>query len=151
MNIPYTNPDEDVNLQSVYKGLEDAKAGRLGPAPEDFSKYVEEEMEGQVDVNTGKKHDDGKPPLALLSSSALIEIAKVLDFGAKKYDPWNWKGGFKWSRVASAVLRHIFAWLGGEDKDPETGLSHIAHAGCGILFILDFEVNKLGTDDRYAK
>jgi hypothetical protein len=53
--------------------------------------------------------------------------------------------------VASAVLRHIFQWLGGEDKDSETGLSHLAHASCGLLFLIDFEVNKLGEDDRYKK
>lgn len=101
--------------------------------------------------NAGRKNDEGKPPLALLSGIALIEIAKVLDFGQKKYATWNWKGGFKWSRVASAVLRHIFSWLSGEDKDPETGLSHLAHAGCGIIFLIDFEINKLGEDDRFGK
>lgn len=106
-------------------------------------------MEGQVERLTGKKHDGRKPPMALLPGSALLEISKVLGFGATKYDEWNWKGGFKWTRVASAVLRHIFAWLGGEDKDTETGLSHLAHAACGLLFLLDFEVNKSGEDDRY--
>lgn len=106
-------------------------------------------MEGQVEKSTGKKHDGGKPSMALLSPAALIEVAKVLDFGAKKYDAWNWKGGFKWGRLASAVLRHIFAWLSGEDKDPETGLSHLAHAMCGLMFLVDFEVNKIGEDDRY--
>lgn len=106
-------------------------------------------MEGQLDKTIGKKHDGGKPPMALLSGAALTEIAKVLEFGSKKYDSWNWKGGFKWSRLASAVLRHIFSWLSGEDKDPETGISHLAHASCGLMFLLDFEVNKLGEDDRY--
>jgi len=106
-------------------------------------------MEGQFDKLEGKKHDGGKPPMALLSGFALAEIAKVLEFGAKKYDPWNWRGGFKWSRLSSAVLRHIFSWLNGEDKDPETGLSHLSHAACGIIFLIDFEVNQLGEDDRY--
>ena len=99
----------------------------------------------------GVKHDEGKAPLALLSGAALTEIAKVLEFGSRKYSSWNWKGGFKWSRLSSAALRHLFAWLGGEDKDPETGLSHLAHLGCCVMFLLDFEVNKLGTDDRYKK
>lgn len=100
-------------------------------------------------VNEGKKNDGGKPPVALLSGAFIFEVAKVLDFGQHKYDPWNWKGGFIWSRVISGVLRHIFQWLGGEDKDSESKLGHLAHAACGLMFLIDFEINKLGTDDRF--
>lgn len=97
----------------------------------------------------GTKHDNNKPGISLLPPEALLEITKVLDFGAKKYDAHNWRKGFKYTRVISAVLRHIFAYLSGEDKDPETGLSHLAHAGCGIMFLITFEVTKTGTDDRF--
>lgn len=98
---------------------------------------------------TGIKHDEGKPPMSLLPYPALREIARVLAFGAKKYDPHNWRGGFKWSRIADALLRHIGAWLEGEDLDPESGLNHLAHAGCCLLFLLTFIITKTGDDDRY--
>lgn len=97
----------------------------------------------------GKKFDNGKIPLHLLPTEALKEIGKVLSFGAEKYDPWNWKCGMKWSRLSGAALRHLFAWLEREDKDSETGLSHLAHAGCCILFLLTYEVLGLGEDDRW--
>lgn len=97
----------------------------------------------------GKKNDTGKAPVSLISSVFIFEVAKVLDFGQKKYSSWNWKKGFIWSRVISAVLRHIFQWLAGEDKDSETGLSHLSHAACGLMFLIDFEQNKIGIDDRY--
>lgn len=87
--------------------------------------------------------------MALLPPESLIEVAKVFGFGAEKYNEDNWRGGFKWRRLISAVLRHVFAWLGGEDKDPESGLSHLAHAACGILMLLSFEINKSGQDDRW--
>ena len=111
------------------------------------------EIQGALPVyeETGKKFDDNKPPIALVSSTFIVELSKVLAFGALKYDPWNWKGGFKWSRIASAILRHTFAWLGGEDKDPESGLSHLAHAAAGIMFLVDFEANQIGAVDRYKK
>jgi hypothetical protein len=96
------------------------------------------------------KLDEAKPNLALLPPEALLEIAKVLDFGAKKYSADNWRGGFKYRRVTSAMLRHLFAWLSGEDKDPESGLSHMAHVGCNVLFLLTFIVTKTGTDDRFT-
>lgn len=85
----------------------------------------------------------------MLPPEALTEIAKVLAFGAEKYGRHNWRKGMAWSRLLGAILRHLFAWMQGEDKDPESGLSHLAHAGCDILFLLTYELNALGTDDRY--
>jgi hypothetical protein len=87
--------------------------------------------------------------MELLSPIALEQIAKVLAAGAEKYDDHNWRGGFKWTRLAGSTLRHLFAWLGGEDTDPETGLSHLAHAGCNVMFLLEHEAHNLGEDDRW--
>lgn len=98
---------------------------------------------------TGVKHDQDKPEMALLSSIALLETAKVMTFGKLKYSANNWRGGFAWTRPLSAALRHIFAYLGGQDKDPETGISHLAHAICCLMFVLEFEVTHPELDDRY--
>ena len=64
---------------------------------------------------------------------------------------WNWARGFKRSRLFGALLRHVFASLRGEDKDSESGLSHMAHAGCCVLFILFAERVGVGEDDRRHK
>lgn len=98
----------------------------------------------------GIKDDSAKASRPeLLPPEALEEISKVLAFGAKKYAENNWRGGFKWTRVLGATFRHLYAWARGIDKDPETGLSHLAHAGCNVLFLLTFEVTKTGQDDRH--
>jgi len=95
------------------------------------------------------KADDGKVDVALVPPEAIIEIAKAFTFGAKKYAAHNWRKGFKWMRVGSALLRHVYAWIRGEDKDPESGLSHLAHAGACVCFLLAYEVTGTGEDDRY--
>lgn len=100
-------------------------------------------------VQVGIKYDQEKPDLSLLSPIALVKIAEVMTFGKKKYGSHNWRGGIAWSRVVAASLRHVLAWLGGQDKDPETGLSHLAHAGCCIMFLLEFEITKPELDDRH--
>ncbi len=97
----------------------------------------------------GTKHDEGKPLLALLPVEALVEVGKVMTFGAKKYTAHNWRGGFAYTRVASAALRHLFARISGKDVDEESGLSHLAHAVCCVLFLLTFQLTNTGTDDRY--
>lgn len=95
------------------------------------------------------KYDSNKPPLELLPADPLIEIAKALDFGRQKYDAWNWTKGFKWSRLIGAAMRHLFAFAKGEDKDPESNLSHLAHLGCCVLFLLWHEKHKPELDDRF--
>lgn len=100
-------------------------------------------------MSEGKKFDGGKPMLALLPTRPLEEIGKVLTYGAGKYDPWNWTNGMAWSRLISAMLRHLYAWMRGEDNDPETGLCHLAHVGCCVLFLLEYTFSKQDFDDRY--
>lgn len=100
-------------------------------------------------MNSGIKHDNEKPMMELLSPFALEQIAAVMTFGAKKYSANNWRNGFKYSRIISAVLRHIMAYMRGETKDPETGISHLAHASCGLMMLLEFEVTGAGENDLY--
>lgn len=90
----------------------------------------------------GTKYDDGKVPLDLWSADALEETAKVLAFGAAKYEPYNWAKGIKYSRVFSALLRHLWAFWRHETKDKETGLHHLAHAMCCLMFLLHYEMNR---------
>jgi hypothetical protein len=95
------------------------------------------------------KHDDNKPPINLLSREALEQTAMVMAFGKEKYAAHNWRSGFAWSRPLSAAMRHIMAFNDGEDKDPESGLSHLAHAACCIMFLLEFEKTHKHLDDRF--
>ena len=100
-------------------------------------------------TTAGTKNDTEKNRLDLLPTEALEEIAKVLTFGAKKYADYNWTKGFVWSRLLGATLRHLFAFMRGEDKDPESGISHLAHAGCCILFLLYHEKHHTDLDNRH--
>lgn len=97
------------------------------------------QQEPNTTVGTALKFDQGKLPLHLLSTEALNQTAAVLAFGADKYAAHNWRKGFQWSRPMSAALRHITAFNAGEDVDPESGLSHLAHAMCCIMFLLEFQ------------
>ncbi len=97
----------------------------------------------------GVKHDEGKPPLGLLDGYALEQVALVMAMGEKKYGRHNWRGGFKYSRLIDAALRHIFAFNDGTDHDPESNLSPIAHAICMLMFLLRIQRDRPDLDDRY--
>ena len=79
---------------------------------------------------------------------AVEEISRAFMYGADKYGRDNYRRGMKWLRISAAALRHIYAWTWGEDKDPESGLSHLAHAGACVCMLLDYEMNEIGEDDR---
>lgn len=100
-------------------------------------------------MTTGTKYDDGKPRYDLLSHPFLLGVSTVLTYGATKYDVHNWRGGIVYSRCFSALMRHLWAWWWGEDNDPETGLSHLWHAGCCLMFLTEFEQTSRHLDDRF--
>lgn len=103
-------------------------------------------------MSEGKKFDEGKPPFDLLPYEALAETAKVLAFGAKKYGRGNWAKGINLSRLCAASLRHTYQFLSGEDDDIESGINHLAHATCGLMFALTLiKQGRTEYDDRWTR
>ena len=85
----------------------------------------------------GRKADAGKPRPSLLPWRAIKQIVAVLEFGAAKYGADNWQRVPEArQRYFDATMRHLLAWWDGERLDAESGLPHLAHAGCCILFLL---------------
>lgn len=107
-----------------------------------------EQVKAELGLNEGVKHDDGKAPLWWVPKESLEAVATIMEFGAKKYKAHNWRKGMKWTRLASAALRHLTSWCNGENTDPESGRSHLWHAACCIAFLIVYEVQGLGEDDR---
>lgn len=97
----------------------------------------------------GLKYDGGKPRIDLVDADALEELARVLDFGSKKYAEHNWRQGIKLSRLLAAAGRHLFAIVRGENKDPETGLQHAAHLMCCAMFLIWTIKHRPDMDDRW--
>jgi hypothetical protein len=96
----------------------------------------------------GRKFDGGKPQYGLLPPLALEETAKVLTFGAQKYEPDNWKFvPDSKRRYFDALQRHLWQWKQGEQNDQETGLSHLAHAMCCLMFLYEHDV-KYSKDEK---
>jgi hypothetical protein len=72
-------------------------------------------------------------------------------FGAEKYARDDWKKGFKLTRSCAAALRHVFAFLSGETKDPESGLLHLAHAVASLEHAIYDLKRHPENDDRSQK
>tara|TARA_B100001146_G_C16177775_1_gene433193 strand:- start:24 stop:506 length:483 start_codon:yes stop_codon:yes gene_type:complete len=122
-------------------GAEDMLLGPRKKTQYYRKKEGDELIQIMKNLEKGRKYDGEKPQLYLLPPKSLYEVGKVLTFGAEKYDPHNWrKVENLQNRYSSAAMRHILAHIDGEDLDEETGLSHLAHAICCLMFKLEDEL-----------
>lgn len=84
------------------------------------------------------KHDETKRRWDLMPWVALQSIVDVLQFGAMKYGDNNWRTVEHGKRrYFAAAMRHLVAWALGEETDRESGLPHLAHAACCLLFMME--------------
>lgn len=98
-------------------------------------------------VQLKEKKDAGKPRTDLVPAEAILAAARVFEFGSRKYaDRGYW--GLGWSQIYAAAMRHMIAWFLGEERDPETGESHLAHFICCAMMLFEMEARGLGEDDR---
>jgi hypothetical protein len=101
-----------------------------------------------TELSVGTKFDQGKLRWDLVPPE-FEEVVKVLTYGATKYADRNWEKGILYGRIIASTFRHLWSWIKGERNDPETGLHHLAHANCNILFLLTYEQRGMKNfDDR---
>jgi hypothetical protein len=81
----------------------------------------------------------------------MIELGKVMEYGSRKYGEHNWSkhaDRWAWTQLIASALRHIYAWMSGQNNDKESGLPHLAHALANIAMLLDLTILRKGNDDR---
>lgn len=119
-NIIYINQDDDIAISH-----------------KPFKVYEPTKINKPIGTDKVAKADKGKIQPTLVSPDLVKAVAEVRMFGTEKYhDPDNWKE-VEPQRYLDALYRHLLAYIGGEECDLESGLSHLAHMGCNISFLLD--------------
>jgi hypothetical protein len=95
------------------------------------NKTIKEEIVNGVDefqeTKQALRYNMGKLEWSLVDFDSLEGLVKVLEYGCHKYARNNWKKGMPVTKVSESLMRHLFAFLRGEDVDPESGCRHISH------------------------
>ena len=93
----------------------------------------------------------GKPTYSPIPPIALMALGAAMQDGVNKYGIFNWRDSKVTSTVFyDAILRHLFAWYSGEQRAPDSGIHHLAHAMAGLAILLDAEYHSVLNDDRKA-
>jgi hypothetical protein len=66
----------------------------------------------------------------LLDGPAILELAKVLQYGATRYERDNWRLISQEDHINHALV-HLFAYLSGDEQD-----DHLEHAFCRLMMAL---------------
>lgn len=96
----------------------------------------------------GSRNNEGKPRWSLLNFKTLEGTIRVFEHGEKEYGPKNWMKGLSHKEIAESGMRHLTAFLDGEDLDQKTGLHHIDHASANMHMLKYMILNKPELDDR---
>ena len=86
------------------------------------------------------KADSGKPRLSLVPREIIRDIARVREYGNRKYGSAdNWKQ-VEPERYRDAAFRHFLSYLDDTDGlDEESGLPHLWHLACNIAFLCEMQ------------
>lgn len=108
---------------------------------EQFKALLPEQSMCFIDGSPQPKDMTGKPILSLVPRGIVEDIAKVREFGNRKYgNPDGWKMQTK-QDYWEACLRHAEKARNNMDAvDEESGLPHIWHLACDLSFILSGEI-----------
>jgi hypothetical protein len=93
-----------------------------------------------------------KPSPTLVPSTAILCTAMAMKDGADKYGPYNWRtGSIPLMEYLDKVLRHIHAYIDGQDCAPDSNLNHLYHAAADLDIIIDSMHSSTLKDNRPVK
>ena len=94
-----------------------------------------------ADKEKAMRFNAGKPQLSFIPMELMEDCARVFQYGAQKYDRDNWKKGDHATSLLDSLLRHVAAFQQGEYIDEESGLPHLGHIMCNVIFLTHVACN----------
>lgn len=102
-------------------------------------------------MQQGERNNEGKLEWSQVDFKALEPMVRVLMKGGKAHGKDNWRKGFPTLEVCESLLRHTFAYMSGEDNDPQTGEPHTGHILSNAMFLSHMHEFRPDMDNRLKK
>lgn len=120
-----------------------------------MSNYVDgglDRIEQDPSPATGLRYNQDKPEMSMVleADKAMAGLSKVLMYGRDKYSRGNWLGGLEHMGIVDCLMRHLTAYVAGENLDEESGLPHVDHVLANALFLSQMTKTRHDLDDRVA-
>jgi len=134
----------------VVHGQVEKEVDRDRSTANDMEKTMNESLEPtEKGENPKERLGRLKPDLSLIPQTALILESLAMMQGDDKYGAYNWRKTKVQARTyIAAAMRHLAAWLDGEEDAPDSGIHHLAHARASLGVVMDAQVCGMMVDDR---
>lgn len=142
-SINSSNSSNSINYIN-YLDAKDTKSG----SDFDIDKLDKPNIDSEVDAEQALRYNAGKRKWSLVDFKSLESMVEVLEYGENKYNAFNWKKGMPVTELSESLLRHMFAFLEGEDQDFESKVSHLGHILSNAMFLSYVMREKPHFDDR---
>lgn len=125
---------------------------------EGFLDHISDDIAAAEAVLKGLRFNKGKTSITQIPPEPIIAVAKVFDKSQEatdqypngKYPRNNWRKGLPWVEgILDSMIRHQYAFLNGENFDPESGLPHTSHILANAVMLSTYFETGTGTDDRF--
>jgi hypothetical protein len=120
----YTSKEEENGLRMAFYYL----------SPSELFKYEKYDNRLKINHNKALRYNNGKPKWSLINYESLIPLIRVLEFGANKYAPDNWKKEMEPKEILNSLQRHLADLMDGKTVDEESGLPLIGHIMANAMF-----------------
>ena len=140
------NPQQCSRAESEFSPFNPCRLRRSAP----FVGQINGGPPTPPSVNPKEVAGSKKPPVwSVMPRWVVTLVGRVMALGAAKYGRFNYRE----TRIAAstyedAMERHAQLWFDGEDNDPESGVSHLAHIMAGCALLLDAQQTGKLDDDR---
>jgi hypothetical protein len=90
-----------------------------------------------------------KVSISKFPAVAVLHGAHAMMNGADKYGPYNWRDKAVIASIyIDALIRHVLAWLEGEENATDSDAHHLGHALACAAILLDAQETGTLVDDR---
>lgn len=135
--------------QIIWKPVQEEPMKSITQEIKDFNpeSFIVKQLPSITTQLAGTKYDSDKLQYSLIPPHALMEVARNLTIGLKKYkERDNWKKVPNASqRYLDALYRHLEAHRRGELYDPDSSVPdmyHMAAVAVNAMFLLEFMLDK---------
>lgn len=96
------------------------------------------------------RFNSNKPEISQLDPRFLLALAEHMKKGEEKYGKYNWALGQDYHTTFDCCMRHILAFMAGEDFDKESGTHHIISAAANLMILwTSIQMNDKELDTRW--